>query len=248
MTGDLPITREQVAVERPGKAPLPGYLARPEGVERAPGVLVIHEAFGLNENIRDIADRFARAGYVALAVALVADGNRAHFMLRVMGGIFLRPLHNSGLRTLRAAIDWLQRRPEVEAAHLGVIGFCMGGGYALALACVEDELKAAAPFYGRNPRPLSAVAEACPIVGSYPGKDPFTRGQAVKLEAALERYGIPHDLKTYPGAQHTFFNDRGRAYHAEAARDSWERTLAFFRKHLGTAAVGGGSPLPLGEG
>jgi carboxymethylenebutenolidase len=86
------------------------------------------------------------------------------------------------------------------------------------------------------------VAEACPIVGSYPGKDPFTRGQAVKLEAALTRYGVPHDLKTYPGAQHSFFNDRGRAHHAEAARDSWERTLAFFGAHLGAAPPASAGP------
>jgi carboxymethylenebutenolidase len=246
MSEEQPITSGPVEVERPGKAPLPGYLAKPAAVGPAPGVLVIHEAYGLNENIREVADRFARAGYVALAVDLFADGNRALCMVRVMGGLFLRPLHNSGLRSLRAAIAWLRRRPEVDAAHLGVIGFCMGGGYALALACVEDELKAAAPFYGTNPRPLSAVARACPIVGSYPGNDPFTRGGAVKLEAALERYGVPHDLKTYAGAQHSFFNDRGRAYNAEGARDAWERTLAFFRTHLG--AADGLSPLPPGEG
>lgn len=233
MAEETPITRESVEIARPRKAGIPAYLAKPEAVGRAPGVLVIHEAGGLNDNIRDIADRFARAGYVALAVDLFADGQRALCMLRVMSEALLRPLNNSGLRALRAAVDWLQRRPEVDGTRIGVIGFCMGGGFALALACVEDDLRVAASFYGGNPRPLSAVAQACPIVGSYPGNDPFTRGGAVKLKAALTRYGVPHDIKIYPGAQHTFFNDRGRAYHAAAAQDSWARTLAFFSERLG---------------
>ncbi len=232
MIEEIPITSGDVEVARRGRTPLPGYLARPQGSDRTPGVLVIHEAAGLNENIRDIAGRFARAGYVALAVDLFADGNRTLCMVRVMGEALLRPLHNGGLRALRDAIDWLCRRPEVDRARVGVIGFCMGGGFALALACVEDDLRAAASFYGSNPRPLSAIARACPIVGSYPGNDPFTRGGAVKLDAALTRYGIPHDIKIYPGARHSFFNDRGRAYHAAAAHDAWERTLAFFREHL----------------
>jgi carboxymethylenebutenolidase len=173
---------------------------------------------------------------VALAVDLFADGNRVLCMLRVMGEALLRPLKSSGLRTLRTAVHYLERQPEVDGARIGVIGFCMGGGFALALACVEDDLGASASFYGGIPRPLSAVARACPIVGSYPGDDPFTRGGAVKLDAALTRFGVPHDIKNYPGARHSFFNDRGRAYHTEAAEDAWERTLAFFREHLGAAA------------
>jgi carboxymethylenebutenolidase len=230
------ITTEAVAIARQRKGPLPGYLARPEGAGAAPGVLVIHEVLGLNDNIREITGRFARAGYVALAVDLFAEGNRALCMLRVMGEALLRPLQNAGLQTLRATVDYMQGRPEVDGSRIGVIGFCMGGGFALALACVEGDLQAAASFYGSNPRPLSAVARACPIVGSYPADDLFTRGGAVKLDAALTRYGVPHDIKIYPGARHSFFNDRGRSYHAVAAEDSWERTLAFFHEHLGAAA------------
>lgn len=237
MSDDRSITTETVEILRPHGAPLPGYLAKPDAVGRAPGVLVIHEAAGLNDNIRDIAGRFARAGYVALAVDLFADGNRVLCMLRVMGEALLRPLNNAGLRSLRDSVDWLQRRPEVDETRIGVIGFCMGGGFALALACVEGDIRAAASFYGSNPRPLSAVARACPIVGSYPGNDPFTRGGAVKLAGALARYGVAHDIKIYAGAQHSFFNDRWRTYHADAARDSWQRTLTFFHDHLDTAAT-----------
>jgi carboxymethylenebutenolidase len=232
MPDTMSISTGNVTIGRPSKAPLPGYLAKPDGAGPVPGVLVIHEAGGLNDNIRDITRRLAGAGYVALAVDLFAGGNRAICMVRIIGGALLRPLDNAGLRDLQVSIDWLQRQPDVDAARIGVIGFCLGGGFALALACVEDGLKSAAAFYGGNPRPLSAVAEACPIVGSYPANDPFTRGGAVKLEAALTRYGVPHDIKVYPGAQHSFFNDRLPTFNAEASRDAWERTLVFFRAHL----------------
>jgi carboxymethylenebutenolidase len=234
---DHTITSGNVDVIRPDQTTVPGYLAQPAAVDRAPGVLVIHEAGGLNENIRDVADRFARAGYVALAVDLFAGSHRRLCMLRVMGAALLRPLDSSGLHALQESIAWLQRQPGVDPDRIGVAGFCMGGGFALALACVDRALKSAASFYGGNPRPLSAVAAACPIVGSFPGNDRFTRGGAVKLEAALTRYGVPHDIKTYPDTRHSFFNDRGRTYDADAAQDAWERTLAFFRDHLGAVSV-----------
>jgi carboxymethylenebutenolidase len=238
MPSHLTITTEAIEVDRPNETPLPGYLAKPETARRSPGVLVIHEAAGLNNNIRDVTERFARAGYVTLAVDLFAGGNRALCMVRVMGEALIRPLKNAGLRSLRIAVDYLQSLPDVDEARVGVIGFCMGGGFALALACVEDDIRAAASFYGGNPRPLSAVAQACPIVGSYPAKDPFTRGGAVKLAAALRRYDVPHNIKIYAGAQHSFFNDRWRTYNARAAQDSWDRTLTFFQQHLGAAAAG----------
>jgi carboxymethylenebutenolidase len=94
----------------------------------------------------------------------------------------------------------------------------MGGGYALAWACNDDGLKAIAPYYDANPRPLAAVARSCPVVGSYPEKD-FTALSARKLDAELARHDIPHDVKIYPGARHSFFNDRGRAYDPAAAED-----------------------------
>lgn len=237
MSANLTITSGNVEIARRRRSPIPGYLAKPEGTERAPAVLVVHELFGLNDNIRDITDRFAGAGYVALAVDLFSEGNRRVCMARVFTMGLIRPLNNGGLRVLRGSIRWLQRRPEVDPDRVGVIGFCMGGGFALALACVEDNIKAAAPFYGFNPRPRSAFAQSCPIVGSYPGEDRMTRGGAVKLEEALTRYGVPHDIKVYPGAQHSFFNDRIDAYNPEAADDSWDRTLAFFREHVGAPAA-----------
>jgi carboxymethylenebutenolidase len=226
--------REEVEVARPSGSAMRATLVRPDGAERAPAVVVIHEIFGLNDHIRSIAERLAAEGYVALAVDLFSGGNRAMCLLRVMGGMLLRPLDNSGLDDLRRAVAWLEEQPGVDPARVGVIGFCMGGGYALALACVDRDVRAASVFYGMNPRPLTAVADACPIVGSYPEKD-FTRKAAVKLEALLRERGRPHDIKIYPGARHGFFNDTRGVYDRGAAEDAWTRTLRFFGEHLAPA-------------
>lgn len=228
--------------------PLAAYLAQPKGSGPLPGVVVIHEIYGLNDNIREIAQRFAQAGYAALAVDLFSSGNRVSCLLRIFHGMLVRPLNNSIVADLQAAIDFLQAQPGLDPARVGVIGFCMGGSYALQLACVDSDLRAASVFYGQNPRPLEAVARACPIVGSYPEKD-FTAGMARKLEPMLEQYSVPHDLKIYPNTRHSFFNDHSRAYRPEAATDAWLRTLAFFEKHLRRAnleetARSGGSNQP----
>jgi len=164
-------------------------------------------------------------------VDLFAGGNRALCMVRVMSGLLRDALDNSGIRELKAALTYLGAQLETDETRLGAIGFCMGGGFALAWACTDNRLKAIAPYYGVNPRPLDAVAQACPVVGSYPAKD-FTAGAARKLDAALERYEVPHDIKIYPDAKHSFFNDQGRSYNAVAAQDSWERVLAFFAEHI----------------
>jgi carboxymethylenebutenolidase len=214
------------------------FLAIPEGEGPFPGVVVIHEIYGLNENIRQISRRLAGEGYAALAVDLFSTGNRVACMLRIFNGMLLRPLANGVVGDLQAALGLLRERPEVDPGRTGVIGFCMGGSYALQLACLNDpaqgaeqSLRAASVFYGMNPRPLEAVARACPIVGSYPEKD-FTANAARELEPLLEKYTVPHDIKIYPDSRHSFFNDTGPAYQPEAAADAWKRTLAFFDAHL----------------
>ncbi len=215
-----------------GTTQLEGYLARPDGDGPFPGVVVIHELFGLNENIKDIARRFAGAGYVALAVDLFAGRNRAICMFRFIGEQLFKPLDNNSIRELKTALTFLADQPEVDSARLGAIGFCLGGTFAIAWACNDDRLKAIAPYYGGNPRPLEAVARLCPVVGSYPTGD-FTTAHGQKLDVELDRYNIPHDIKIYPGARHSFFNDTGRAYDAAAAQDSWQRVMTFFKEHIG---------------
>jgi carboxymethylenebutenolidase len=208
-----------------------GHLALPDGPGPHPGVVVIHEAYGLNENIRDISGRFADQGYAALAVDLFSGRNRAICMTRYMTGMLIGSVDRYGIADLKAALTHLAGLPEVDPERIGAIGFCMGGGFAVAWACTDQRLRAIAPFYGANPRPLNAVERACPVVGSYPEKD-FTASAGRALEQALERHDIAHDIKIYPGAGHSFFNDRGRAYNKDAAADSWTRVLGFFGEHL----------------
>ncbi len=208
-----------------------GYLALPDAAGPHPGVVVIHEAYGLNQNIKEIADRFAAEGYAALAVDLFTGRNRTICMTRYMSGMLRGAVDRYGIADLKAGLTHLAALPEVDAERIGAIGFCMGGGFAIAWACTDDRLKAIAPFYGANPRPLDAVKRACPVVGSYPEKD-FTASAGRALDRALEAQGIPRDIKIYPGAGHSFFNDRGRAYNKPAADDSWTRVLSFFGEHL----------------
>lgn len=230
-SGDMRILDQTIAFPF-GSASRPAYFARPDGDGPFPGVVVIHEIYGLNDNIRDIARRFARQGYAALAVDLLGGRNRTLCMLRLLGTQLVAPLNNGGISELKAALSYLGGLAEVDSERLGAVGFCMGGGFAIAWACTDPRLKAIAPFYGSNPRPLRAVARACPVVGSYPERD-FTAGMGRKLDAKLAEYGIPHSIKVYPGARHSFFNDQGRAYDASAATDSWQRLLSFFAERIG---------------
>ncbi len=234
MIATAPVVIEDISIPRKkrGAVPVTAYLARPADDMPKPAVVIIHELFGLNDNIRDIARRFADVGYVALAVDLFSGStNQRLCILRLMTAMALRPLKNQGLSDLRRSVDWLQARPEVDANRVGAIGFCMGGGYALALACVESDLRASSAFYCINPRPLSALRRACPIVGSYP-EDDWSAKSGNKLDAALDKYNVPHDVKIYPGTAHSFFNDTLESHHPEAAADSWQRTLAFFGEQM----------------
>lgn len=214
---------------------LRGHLALPDGDGPFPGVVVIHEAFGLNDNIREIAERFAGQGYAALAVDLFAGSNRGICMARFMAGMFGLSGRQFGIPDLQASLDYLSGWDEVDAARVGAIGFCLGGGLALAWARGDERLCAIAPFYGMSPRPVEALSRLCPVVGSYPEKD-FTARSARKLERVLEEGGVAHDIKIYPGARHSFFNDRGRVYDAAASEDAWSRVLAFFEEYVRSRA------------
>jgi len=215
-----------------GSAQLNGYLAQPDGNGPFPALVLIHEAYGLNENMRDIASRFAEQGYVALAVDLFTGRNRMICMARVFYGMIFNSAEHFGIDDLKSALTYLTAQSGVDSQHLGAVGYCMGGSLAVAWACTDKRLRVIAPYYGVNPRPDDMLTRLCPVVGSYPGND-FTTKAGQKLEIVLERENIPHDIKSYPGAGHSFFNDTSRNYNADAAADSWHRVLAFFKEHIG---------------
>ncbi len=220
-------------VQIPGGTPnLSGYFALPSGEGKLPGVVIIHEAFGLNDNIKSIADRFANEGYAALAVDLFAGRNQVLCMMRFFSGMFLNSLDNAAIRDLKVSLSFMENHPLVDSGKLGAIGFCMGGGFAIAWACTDTRLNVIAPFYGTLPRPADTIARSCPVVASYP-EDDWTKSGAVTLEAELAKNNVPHDVKIYPGAKHSFFNDTSRNHNPEASADAWQRTLAFFKQHIG---------------
>lgn len=210
-----------------------GYLAIPDGKGPHPGIVVIHEADGLNDHIKAVSRRLSDEGYMALAVDLFAGRNRAICMARYMAGLLGGSVNRFGIDDLKSALTYLAKLEDVDAQRMGAIGFCMGGSFAVAWACTDARLKAIAPFYASNPRPLDAVKRLCPVVGSYPEKD-FTARSARSLDGALTEYGVKHDIKIYAGARHSFFNDQGHAYDKEAADDSWRRVLKFFASTLVT--------------
>jgi carboxymethylenebutenolidase len=147
------------------------YLALPDGPGPFPSVVVVHEALGLNDNIRDICGRFAVEGYVALGVDLFERRSRAVCMARMFAGGMTGKLDYYGVPALKAALGQLASRPEVDDARIGGVGFCLGGSIVLTWACTDNRLAAIAPFYGAAPKPRAAIRRMCPVVGSWPGKD-----------------------------------------------------------------------------
>jgi len=209
-----------------------GFLARPDDNEKHPAVIVIHEIWGLVEHIKDVSRRFAKEGYVSLAVDLF-DGK---IVSNIQEGRALREefTEEKILKDLKGGFDYLQSLDYVKPKRIGSIGFCMGGGLSLLLACHNSSLAAAVVFYGRNPSPIDLVKNIqCPILCNYAGADmSITESDINLLKQTLTKYGKTFDVKTYPSAPHGFFNDTRENYRPEAAKDAWERTLEFYTKYL----------------
>jgi carboxymethylenebutenolidase len=223
-----------------GSPGLLGYLARPSGPAPWPGVVLVHEAFGLDDVMRRQADRLAVAGYLTLAPDLFTGGSTRRCLVSTLRA--LRAGTGRAFQDITAARSWLLESPDCTG-KLGVIGFCMGGAFALATA--DTGWNVAAPNYGLLPKP-AVLEQACPMVASYGGRDFSLRGAAAELERALTVAGIEHDVKEYPGAGHCFMNDApvgpwslrpllriaGIKPQPESAADAWRRIESFFDQHL----------------
>jgi len=212
------------------------YLTRPKGDGKLPAVVVIHENRGLNDHIRDVARRLAKAGYAAVAPDLLSrQGGTGSFATPDAAMEGIRKLDEETLtKDLTGAINHLKGQAFVRANKIGVVGFCWGGGNALLIATRNRDLAAAVVFYGRNPTNLDDVKNISgPVLGIYGEKDERITAGVPKLEEAMKQQGKSFEYKVYPGAQHAFHNDTSpQRYHPEAAKDAWNRTLEFFKKHL----------------
>lgn len=216
---------------------VPGYLALPDGA--GPGVVVIQEWWGLVPHIKDVCDRFAGEGFVALAPDLYHGESTAE--PDEAGKLMMALNVERAAKDLTGAVDELKRRDEVVGAGVGVVGYCMGGGLALYLATLRpDDVKAAAPYYGVIPwgaaQPDYSRLEAA-VQGHYGDSDAFLPVDQVKaLEQQLKDLGKDAEFFIYEGMDHAFFNDsRPDVYGEAAARDAWKRTISFFRSRLGAA-------------
>lgn len=217
---------------RSGEETVEGYLVRPAGPGPFPGVVVIHEWWGLNEQTKSEARKLAAEGYVALAIDLyrgraTTDAGEAHELMRGLP-------EDRARRDLLAAFDYLAGRADVRGDRIGSIGWCMGGGYSLVLALAQPRLAASVIYYGRLVTDESALGRIrAPLLGLFGEEDRGIPPRSVhSFEKALRRLGKSVEVHIYPDAGHAFANSTRPSYRAAAARDAWEKTRNFLSRHL----------------
>jgi carboxymethylenebutenolidase len=213
-----------------------GYLARPASEGVAPVILVCHENRGLTAHIQDVTRRFAKAGYVGLAVDLLSrqGGSAALGQENVPGALGNIP-PDQFVEDFKSGWSYLQGQPFADAARVGMTGFCFGGGVTWRVATQMPELLAAVPFYGPHP-PLEDVPNIqAAVLAIYGELDSRINSGIPAIEQAMMENGKIYDKVIYQGADHAFHNDTGSRYHPEAARDAWEKTLAWFEQYVRNA-------------
>ncbi len=209
-----------------------GYLAKPASGS-GPGVVVIQEWWGLVPHIKDVCDRFAGEGFVALAPDLYHGKSTAE--PDEAGKLMMAMKIDEAARDMSGAVDYLVGLDATTGDKVGCVGFCMGGGLSLYLASLKPQIGACVIYYGVLPGAQPDLSKVqAPVLGHYAEHDQFASpASARELENKLKSLNKQVEFHIYPGTDHAFFNDtRPEVYHAEAARQSWERTLAFFREHL----------------
>ncbi|HEY2095451.1 MAG: carboxymethylenebutenolidase [Pseudonocardiales bacterium] len=221
---------------------MPGVLTTPDGQPDAPrpGLLLIYEIFGMNDEMTRVAADLAGEGWTVLIPDLFARGSKPLCVARCLRTVATGK--GDALDDLDAARRYLTALPSVDPERVGVIGFCMGGGFALLLA-MTGNYQASAPFYGMAPKEMP---RSCPVVGSYGAKDLSLKPMPARLERNLTELGVPHDVKVYPEVGHSFYTKAPNrvmelvgpytplrlGHHEPSAQDARERVVAFFREHL----------------
>jgi carboxymethylenebutenolidase len=230
------------------------YRAEPNGAPKG-GLILIHEIWGLVDHIREVADRFAAAGYLVIAPDLLSDagmtpvlGQEVFDLLhsddeakRVEGQPLMRELTGptrapefaaGALAKLRLVVDELEETPGVDG-RIAVAGFCFGGTYSFALAADDDRVRAAVPFYGSAPDPNGISDIHCPVLAFYGVADLRLMDDLPRVTTQMAENEIPFEAVVYPDAGHAFFNDTSARTYVEAdAVDAWAKTLAFLEKQL----------------
>jgi carboxymethylenebutenolidase len=226
-------TKTETVQFKSGDETIKGFLALPDSGGKHPALVVIHEWWGLNDWVKDQAQKFAEQGFVALAVDLYRgkvayDPNAAHELMRGMP-------QDRAVRDLEAAFDYLASRPDVNKNKIGSIGWCMGGGLSLQLAIHEPKLAACVVNYGALPTDVGDIEKIkAPVLGNFGANDQGIPPSAVeKFEKAMQAVNKPVDVKIYDGAGHAFENPNNKlGYRPDAAEDAWNRTLSFLDKTL----------------
>jgi carboxymethylenebutenolidase len=209
------------------------HFAKPKGDIKLPGVVVIHENRGLNPHTKDVARRVALEGFLAVAPDALSplggtpeDVDEARSMIQKLD-------REATTKNFVAAVKYLKTHPQ-STGKVGVMGFCWGGGVANQVAVNYPDLKAAVPFYGRQPASEDVPKIKTSLLLHYAGLDERINKGIPAFEAALKGASIDYTIFMYEGAEHAFFNDTGSRYHEEAAKLAWERTIGFFKKKLKT--------------
>jgi carboxymethylenebutenolidase len=207
------------------------HFARPKGDKKLPGVIVIHENRGLNPHTEDVARRVAIEGFLAIAPNALSplggtpeDVNEARAQMRKLD-------REKTLKNYLAAVKYLKTHPQ-STGKVGCTGFCWGGGVTNQVAVHSPDLKAAVPFYGRQPASEDVPKIKASLLCHYAGLDERINQGIPEFEAALKKASIDYKIFMYEGAAHAFFNNTSFRYHEEAALLAWERTIAFFKQKL----------------
>lgn len=230
-------TSEMVRVTAAGGS-MPAFVARPDVAGKFPAVIVVMEAFGLNEHIKDVACRIAAEGYFVLAPDMYyreKGGVVGYDQLPEAIRLMMTLEDDKIVADVDAVVRYLGTRDAVRSDRIGITGFCMGGRISFLAACRCPGLVASAPFYGGGIGSLidQAPKLACPALLFFGDKDDFIPNDEVeKIRATLAALKKDATVKVYSGAQHGFFCNERPSYDSEAARDAWQRLLRFFEKHL----------------